>query len=83
MHRLVLAASRKIFLVRLFVAVQVGPVVHLRLVHDRETGKPKGYGFCEYNDPQTAESAIRYVLCCFFCWFFLGQTSSDENLRLQ
>ncbi|VDK48269.1 unnamed protein product [Anisakis simplex] len=38
---------------------QVGPVVHLRLVHDRETGKPKGYGFCEYNDPQTAESAIR------------------------
>lgn len=38
---------------------QVGPVVHLRLVHDRETGKPKGYGFCEYADPQTAESAIR------------------------
>ncbi|MFH4973814.1 hypothetical protein AB6A40_000523 [Gnathostoma spinigerum] len=38
---------------------QVGPVVHLRLVHDRETGKPKGYGFCEYSDPQTAESAIR------------------------
>lgn len=38
---------------------QVGPVVHLRLVHDRETGKPKGYGFCEYNDAQTAESAIR------------------------
>ncbi|VDN52676.1 unnamed protein product [Dracunculus medinensis] len=38
---------------------QVGPVVHLRLVHDRETGKPKGYGFCEFNDSQTAESAIR------------------------
>ncbi|EJW81087.1 hypothetical protein WUBG_08006 [Wuchereria bancrofti] len=38
---------------------QVGAVVHLRLVHDRDTGKPKGYGFCEYNDAQTAESAIR------------------------
>ncbi|VDN05138.1 unnamed protein product [Thelazia callipaeda] len=38
---------------------KVGPVVHLRLVHDRDTGKPKGYGFCEYNDAQTAESAIR------------------------
>uniref|UniRef100_A0A915PYQ6 RRM domain-containing protein n=1 Tax=Setaria digitata TaxID=48799 RepID=A0A915PYQ6_9BILA len=41
------------------VFAQVGPVVHLRLVHDRDTGKPKGYGFCEYNDAQTAESAIR------------------------
>uniref|UniRef100_A0A0R3QCJ5 RRM domain-containing protein n=1 Tax=Brugia timori TaxID=42155 RepID=A0A0R3QCJ5_9BILA len=34
----------------------------LRLVHDRDTGKPKGYGFCEYNDSQTAESAIRTVI---------------------
>ncbi|KAM3728846.1 Cleavage stimulation factor subunit [Dirofilaria immitis] len=41
------------------VFAQVGAVVHLRLVHDRDTGKPKGYGFCEYNDAQTAESAIR------------------------
>ncbi|VDM12750.1 unnamed protein product, partial [Wuchereria bancrofti] len=41
---------------------QVGAVVHLRLVHDRDTGKPKGYGFCEYNDAQTAESAIRTVI---------------------
>ncbi|KAG6625898.1 hypothetical protein CIPAW_15G010800 [Carya illinoinensis] len=38
---------------------EVGPVVSFRLVIDRETGKPKGYGFCEYKDEQTALSA-----CC-------------------
>lgn len=27
---------------------QVGTVVGMRLVFDRETGKPKGYGFCEF-----------------------------------
>lgn len=31
----------------------------LRLVYDRETGKPKGYGFCEYQDQETALSAMR------------------------
>lgn len=30
-----------------------------RLVYDRETGKPKGYGFCEYQDMETAQSAMR------------------------
>lgn len=30
-----------------------------RLVFDRDTGKPKGYGFCEYADAQTALSAMR------------------------
>ncbi|KAK3035636.1 hypothetical protein RJ639_033164 [Escallonia herrerae] len=29
------------------------------LVTDRETGKPKGYGFCEYKDEETALSARR------------------------
>lgn len=29
------------------------------MVFDRETGKPKGYGFCEYKDTETAQSAIR------------------------
>lgn len=37
----------------------VGPVVSFRLVYDRETGKPKGYGFCEYRDQETAMSAMR------------------------
>ena len=29
------------------------------MVYDRETGKPKGYGFCEYRDQETALSAMR------------------------
>ncbi len=31
----------------------------VRLVLDRETGKPKGYGFCEFRDEETALSARR------------------------
>lgn len=29
------------------------------MVYDRETGRPRGYGFIEYADVQTAETAIR------------------------
>lgn len=38
---------------------EVGPVVSFRLVFDKDSGKPKGYGFCEYRDQETAQSAIR------------------------
>lgn len=34
-------------------------LIFARLVIDRETGKPKGYGFCEYKDEETALSARR------------------------
>ncbi|KAJ7756943.1 hypothetical protein B0H16DRAFT_1537493 [Mycena metata] len=37
----------------------VGQVIGFRLVFDRETGKPKGYGFCEFADHETAASAVR------------------------
>jgi cleavage stimulation factor subunit 2 len=30
-----------------------------RLVYDRETGRPKGFGFCEYQDQESALSATR------------------------
>ncbi|KAF9476034.1 hypothetical protein BDN70DRAFT_914686 [Pholiota conissans] len=37
----------------------VGQVVGFRLVFDRDTAKPKGYGFCEFADHETALSAVR------------------------
>lgn len=37
----------------------VGQVVGFRLVYDRDTGKPRGYGFCEFADHDTAQSAVR------------------------
>lgn len=38
---------------------EVGQVVGFRMVFDRDTGKPKGYGFCTYQDHETACSAVR------------------------
>jgi cleavage stimulation factor subunit 2 len=38
---------------------EVGPVASFRLMFDRDTGKARGYGFCEYADAETAASAIR------------------------
>ncbi|PWN42906.1 hypothetical protein IE81DRAFT_323047 [Ceraceosorus guamensis] len=38
---------------------EVGKVIGFRLVFDRDTGKPKGYGFCEFEDVETAASAVR------------------------
>ncbi|CAJ0769815.1 19761_t:CDS:2, partial [Entrophospora sp. SA101] len=38
---------------------EVGPVVSFRLVFDKENGRPRGYGFCEYHDSETAASAVR------------------------
>ena len=28
--------------------LQVGTVLSFKLVYDRDNGKPRGYGFCEY-----------------------------------
>jgi cleavage stimulation factor subunit 2 len=38
---------------------EVGPVVSFRMVFDRDSGKPKGYGFCTFPDADTAASAVR------------------------
>ncbi|KAJ1964105.1 hypothetical protein IWQ62_003022 [Dispira parvispora] len=38
---------------------EVGPVASFKLVFDRETNKPKGFGFCEFYDVGTASSAVR------------------------
>jgi cleavage stimulation factor subunit 2 len=36
----------------------VGTVLSFRLVYDRETGNPKGFGFAEYADVNGAQTAI-------------------------
>ncbi|KAL8938382.1 MAG: hypothetical protein Q9211_003231 [Gyalolechia sp. 1 TL-2023] len=41
------------------IASSCGQVVSFRLVSDPETGRPRGYGFCEYTDKDAAASAIR------------------------
>ncbi|KAJ3275935.1 hypothetical protein HDV01_006802 [Terramyces sp. JEL0728] len=38
---------------------EVGQVLKMRFVFDRDTGKPKGFGFCTFQDAETAASAIR------------------------
>ena len=38
---------------------EVGKLVKIRMVTDTETGKPRGFAFVEYEDPQAALSAIR------------------------
>ncbi|KAI9835973.1 MAG: hypothetical protein M1837_003563 [Sclerophora amabilis] len=38
---------------------QVGQVLNFRLIYDTETGRPKGFGFAEYADSDSAASAVR------------------------
>jgi cleavage stimulation factor subunit 2 len=38
---------------------EIGRVIKVRLVTDIETGKPRGFAFIEFEDPQAALSAIR------------------------
>lgn len=38
---------------------RVGPVRSVRILTDKDTGRYKGYGFVEYDDFDTAESAVR------------------------
>lgn len=38
---------------------RVGQVLNFRLVYDKETGRPKGFGFAEFADPDSAASAVR------------------------
>ncbi len=38
---------------------EIGRVIKVRLVTDMDTGKPRGFAFVEFEDPQAALSAIR------------------------
>jgi len=35
-----------------------GPVAFVRIVIDRETGRPKGFGFVEFERPEAAATAL-------------------------
>lgn len=43
----------------------VGKVVSFRLMYDKATGRSKGYGFCEYESPLIAETAIKTLKISF------------------
>ncbi|KAF2201207.1 hypothetical protein GQ43DRAFT_352371, partial [Delitschia confertaspora ATCC 74209] len=38
---------------------RVGQVLNFRLVYDKDTGQPKGFGFAEFADADAAASAVR------------------------
>ncbi|KAI9653813.1 MAG: hypothetical protein M1831_005680 [Alyxoria varia] len=38
---------------------QAGKILNFRLINDTETGKPKGFGFAEFADADSAASAVR------------------------
>lgn len=46
---------------------QVGPVVSVRLLFDKDTGKPRGFGFVEFYDSEHASSAVRNLNNVEFC----------------
>ena len=43
----------------------VGKVVSFRLMYDKATGRSKGYGFCEYESPLIAETAMKTLKIAF------------------
>uniref|UniRef100_A0AC35U069 RRM domain-containing protein n=1 Tax=Rhabditophanes sp. KR3021 TaxID=114890 RepID=A0AC35U069_9BILA len=36
----------------------VGSVVNVRFVYDRDTRRPKGFGFCDFSDQLGAQNAV-------------------------
>eukprot|EP01134_Creolimax_fragrantissima_P000512 CFRG0512T1 len=60
---------------------EAGPVVHFRLVFDRDTGKPKGYGFCEYMDEESAQCALRNLTNTEMLGRMLRVDYADKDAR--
>lgn len=65
-----------------------GKVLSFRLVYDRETGRPKGFGFAEYPDSDSASSAVRNlndyeIMNRKLRVDFSNDGSEDENLTTQ
>ena len=60
---------------------QVGDVVSFRLVYDKDSQKPKGYGFCEFKDADTASSAIRNLNNYEFSGRNLRVDTAEQGLK--
>ncbi|KAK4681390.1 hypothetical protein QC764_106970 [Podospora pseudoanserina] len=63
-----------------------GRVLNFRLVYDRETGRPKGFGFAEFPDHDSASSAVRNlndyeIMGRKLRVDFSNETVSDEDGR--
>ncbi len=43
----------------------VGKVLNFRMVYDKQTKKSKGYGFCEFENPLIAETAMKTLKISF------------------
>lgn len=41
----------------------IGPVLSFRIVFDRETGNPKGYGFAEYAGKNLFSIEFKFIFC--------------------
>lgn len=44
---------------------KIGRVLSFRMMIDKQTGKPKGFGFCEYESPLIAEAAVQKLRITF------------------
>lgn len=44
---------------------KIGRIVNFRMMIDKQTGKPKGYGFCEYESSLVAEAAVQKLKITF------------------
>lgn len=51
-----------------------------RLIMDRETGKPKGFGFCEFHSKEDAESAYRNLNNTLFKGRQIRIDFAEENM---
>lgn len=58
----------------------VGDVEEFRLVRDRGTKEHKGYGFCDYPDPETAKAAVEVLHEALYQGRKLRVTASDRAL---
>lgn len=39
----------------------VGPIKKIRMLNDKDTGRPKGFAFIEYYEPMVALAAIKHL----------------------